>query len=372
LVSTITLCFTNKHVHLHVLLWHSRTTHVSLWLGHVGPVLLWFVVHDVIWHHVSRHVRTVNSSIWHNVGWESSEPPEQHKEEQRLDCPNHLRRCPGNPHKHLLQVIAYLLKYWCIVSCICVDFVNCFCHRVWSIGGHSVNITFFYQPPDLVVWVIYSITSLIQQALVLGFYSFWFVELWLGYQMFWQELSIGIGFLNTEMCLNNITHPFISSGFHFLWLTQMVLYFTNIDYLKRIRIFIPNFLPLIIDLCIFPSVSIILLRVGQKWQSQMGLGLGTTSLVSVSKYSQVSSDYKSPMALNCRIDPNGSKVDQKWWFQKDQDLGTTWCISFRAGQIWLFHKDQDYSSTCFRLRFSIKIVINGLYIGLELFKVDQR
>ena len=78
-------------------------------------------------------------------------------------------------------------------------------------------------------------------------------------------------------------------------------------------------------MCIFPSVSIILLRVGQKWQSQMGLGLGTTSLVSVSKYSPVSSEYESPMAPNCRVDPIGSKVDQKWWFQKDQDLGTTWC-----------------------------------------------
>ena len=130
-------------------------------------------------------------------------------------------------------------------------------------------------------------------------------------------------------------------------------------------------------MCIFPSVSIILLRVGQKWQSQMGLGLGTTSLVFVSEYFAVSSAYKSPMAPNCRVDTIGSEVDQKWWFQKDQDLGTTSCIlcftaSFRAGQIWLFHKDQDCSSTCFRLRFSIKIVINGLYIGLELFKVDQR
>ena len=123
------------------------------------------------------------------------------------------------------EVLVYCILY------LCVDFVNCFCHRVWSIGGHSVNITFFYKPPDLVVRISYSITSLYTTSFGAGVYSFWFVELWLGYQMFWQELSIGIGFLNTEMCLNNITHPFISSGFYFLWLTQMVLYFTNIDYL---------------------------------------------------------------------------------------------------------------------------------------------
>ena len=130
-------------------------------------------------------------------------------------------------------------------------------------------------------------------------------------------------------------------------------------------------------ICVFSHLYQLFCLELAKNDNLMDLGLGTTSLVSVSDYSQVSLDYKSPMAPNCRVDPNGSKVDQKWWFQKDQDLGTTWCIlcftaSFRAGQIWLFHKDQDYSSTCFRLRFSIKIVINGLYIGLELFKVDQR
>ena len=99
---------------------------------------------------------------------------------------------------YLLKAIAYLLKYWCIVSCICVDFVNCFCHRVWSIGGHSVNIlvsdrhraaTWPGGLDNLFNYFTYT------TSFGAGVYSFWFVELWLGYSMIWQEYHIFLDFI---------------------------------------------------------------------------------------------------------------------------------------------------------------------------------